>query len=175
MRRFRNGNRRRQVHQLRQNAGQLETHFRTANDHIDRPFFNQKLTALESRRQLLAYGLLDNARTGKADQRFRLGNVQIAQHRKARRYAAHGRVGQHGDVRQSALLHFRQRRGGFRHLHQRHQRFLHTGAPEAEKQISGQLSSSACSTARTKRAPTTEPIDPPIKENSKAAATTGIA
>ena len=47
--------------------------------------------------------------------------------------------------------------------------------PEAEKQISGQLSSSACSTARTKRAPTTEPIEPPIKENSNAAATTGIS
>lgn len=39
--------------------------------------------------------------------------------------------------------------------------------PEAEKQISGQLSSSACSTARTKRAPTTEPIDPPHKGEFK--------
>ena len=46
--------------------------------------------------------------------------------------------------------------------------------PEAEKQISGQLSSSACSTARTKRAPTTDPMEPPIKANSNAAATTGI-
>ncbi|CSB70012.1 Uncharacterised protein [Vibrio cholerae] len=45
--------------------------------------------------------------------------------------------------------------------------------PLAEKQINPQLCSIAASTARTKRAPTTEPIEPPIKENSKAHATTG--
>ncbi len=92
---------------------------------------------------------------------FWLGNVQIAQHRKARRYAAHGRVGQHGDVRQSALLHFRQRREVFAICISDISASCIRAPPEAEKQISGQLSSSACSTARTKRAPTTEPIEPP--------------
>ncbi|MNN22387.1 hypothetical protein D3C81_1357440 [compost metagenome] len=45
--------------------------------------------------------------------------------------------------------------------------------PEAEKQISGQRFSSAYSAARTKRAPTTAPIEPPMKLNSKTQATTG--
>ena len=46
--------------------------------------------------------------------------------------------------------------------------------PLEEKHTNGQLSSSACSTARTKRAPTTDAIDPPIKANSNEAATIGM-
>ncbi|MNZ85919.1 hypothetical protein D3C78_1047260 [compost metagenome] len=46
--------------------------------------------------------------------------------------------------------------------------------PLAEKHTSGQLSSSACSTARTKRAPTTDDMEPPIKANSNEAATIGM-
>src|SRR5690606_24251535 len=45
--------------------------------------------------------------------------------------------------------------------------------PEAEKQTSGQRCSSATLAARTKRSPTMAPIDPPMKANSKAQATTG--
>ena len=46
--------------------------------------------------------------------------------------------------------------------------------PLAEKQTKPQLFSIAASTALTKRAPTTEPIEPPMKENSKAHATIGM-
>ncbi|MCY1276430.1 hypothetical protein D9M70_250950 [compost metagenome] len=45
--------------------------------------------------------------------------------------------------------------------------------PEAEKQTSGQRFSSATLAARTKRAPTTAPMEPPMKLNSKTQATTG--
>ena len=43
--------------------------------------------------------------------------------------------------------------------------------PVAEKQISGTRSASAASAARVKRSPTTEPIEPPMNENSNAHAT----
>ena len=45
--------------------------------------------------------------------------------------------------------------------------------PEAVKQTKGIFSSAQASTARANRSPTTEPIDPPIKLNSKAAAING--
>ncbi|MDT4823330.1 hypothetical protein FQZ97_565540 [compost metagenome] len=46
--------------------------------------------------------------------------------------------------------------------------------PEAEKQTSGQRCSRATLAARTKRSPTMAPMEPPMKENSKAQATIGI-
>ena len=46
--------------------------------------------------------------------------------------------------------------------------------PVAVKLTNGVFCSIAASTPRTKRSPTTEPIDPPMKSNSKQATTTGI-
>ena len=45
--------------------------------------------------------------------------------------------------------------------------------PVAVKQTNGTFCSIAVSTPRTKRSPTTEPIEPPMKSNSKQAATSG--
>ena len=45
--------------------------------------------------------------------------------------------------------------------------------PVAVKQMNGVFWSIAASTPRTKRSPTTEPIEPPMNSNSKAAATIG--
>ena len=64
------------------------------------PLLEQELAALESFGQLLADRLLDDARAGEADQRLRLGDVEIAEHREARRHAAGRRIGEHGDVGQ---------------------------------------------------------------------------
>ena len=44
--------------------------------------------------------------------------------------------------------------------------------PEAVTQMKGSFCSIATRTPRTKRSPTTEPIEPPMKSNSKAAHTT---
>ena len=44
----------------------------------------QKFRTLKAFRQLLADGLLDDARSGKADQRAGFGDVEIAQHGEAR-------------------------------------------------------------------------------------------
>ena len=45
--------------------------------------------------------------------------------------------------------------------------------PVAVKQTKGTFCSTAVSTPRTKRSPTTEPIEPPMNSNSKQAATSG--
>ena len=45
--------------------------------------------------------------------------------------------------------------------------------PVAVKLTKGTFCSTAASTPRTKRSPTTEPIEPPMKSNSKQAATSG--
>ena len=45
--------------------------------------------------------------------------------------------------------------------------------PDAVTQINGQLAATAAFTPRTKRSPTTEPIEPPMNLNSNAATTTG--
>ena len=86
--------------------------------------------------QLDPHGGFDHARSGKTDQRLGLGNHHIAQKRKARTHAAHGRVGQHADVRQAFLGQTGQRGIGFGHLHQAQQPFLHaraSGGGEANK------------------------------------------
>ena len=98
------------------------------DDQVDRAVLEQELAALEAFGQRLAHGLLDDARAGEADQRARLGDVEVAEHRQARGHAARGRVGQHGDERQARLRHPRQHRTRLAHLQQREQAFLHARA-----------------------------------------------
>ena len=62
------------------------------------PWSRRYSALLKSLRQLLADGLLDHARAGEADQRARLGDVHVAQHRVGGGDAAGGRIGQHHDV-----------------------------------------------------------------------------
>jgi hypothetical protein len=87
--------------------------------------------------------------------------------------AAHGRVGQHADVGQLGLGQARQRGIGLGHLHQAQQAFLHARAAGGGEADEGHLLLDGGLTPRTKRSPTTEPIEPPMKSNSKQAATTG--
>ena len=74
-----------------------------------------------------------------------------------------------------ALRQPRQRGVGLGHLHQAQQAFLHAraaGGGEADERHAA--ARSRLSTPRTKRSPTTEPIEPPMKSNSKQAATSGM-
>src|SRR5712692_8525058 len=80
---------------------------------VEEAMLEQELGALETFGQLLADGLLDHARPGKADQRAGLGNVQIAQHGVAGGDASGGRVGEHGDVGHAHFVQPRQRRRDF--------------------------------------------------------------
>ncbi len=95
------------------------------HDHVDHAVVAQIFGLLKAFGKLLADGLLDHARTGEADQRARLGNVHVAEHRVGRGNAAGRRIGENDDV---GLTHFAQalhRDSGARHLHQRENAFLH--------------------------------------------------
>ena len=96
--------------------------------HVDHAVLVQILRALEAFGQLLADGLLDDARTGEADQRARLGDVDVAQHGVGRGDAAGGRIGQHDDVGLAGLAQHLHRHRGARQLHQRQDAFLHARA-----------------------------------------------
>jgi len=67
------------------------------DDHIDKAVILHKLGALESLRQVLADGLLDDTRTGKTDKGAGLGDDDVAQHGKTGRGPARGRVGEDGE------------------------------------------------------------------------------
>src|SRR2546426_7778626 len=60
------------------------------DDGIEKAVLQQELGGLKTLRQLLANGLLDDARAGETDQRAGLGDVQITQHGVAGGHAAGG-------------------------------------------------------------------------------------
>ena len=91
----------------------------------------QELAALKSFGELLPDRLLDDPRPRESDQRSRLCDVEVAEHRKACRYAAGGRVGQHGDIRDAGPVQSRQCSGDLGHLHQREHAFHHACAARA--------------------------------------------
>ena len=68
--------------------------------HVDHAVILQVLGALEAVGQLLADGLLDHPRPGKADQRAGLGEMHVAEHGVGRRDAAGRRIGEHDDIGQ---------------------------------------------------------------------------
>jgi hypothetical protein len=99
----------------------------------------QELGALEAGRQLLADRLLDDARPGEADQRVRLGEDHVAEHRHRGGDAAGGRVEEHGDERHPRLAQPRPRRRGLRHLHEAQHALLHPGASRRAEHHGGPL------------------------------------
>ena len=98
------------------------------HDFVDHALFQKIFRALEAFRQFLADRLLDHARSGKADERVGLGDMDIAQHGVGGCDTACGRVGQNDDIGQGRIAqHFHGDRGA-RHLHQRQAAFLHARA-----------------------------------------------
>jgi hypothetical protein len=80
------------AHHQRQQFGQAIAQLAAVADLVDGTVLEQEFRTLEAFRQLFAHGLLDHARAGEADQRLRLGDVDVAQHRERGRHAAGGRV-----------------------------------------------------------------------------------
>src|SRR5258708_6867948 len=74
-------------------------HVAALDDRVEESMLQQKFAALEALRQLLADGLLDDARAREADECAGLGDVQVAQHGETCGDSAGGRIGQHADVR----------------------------------------------------------------------------
>src|SRR5712692_993932 len=82
----------------------VRLHLAPLHHRVQEAVLEQEFAVLESGRQLLADGLLDHPRPGESDQRARLGDIQVPQHREARRYAARGRIGQHAEVGHAGLV-----------------------------------------------------------------------
>src|SRR5579859_3436938 len=75
---------------------------------IQEPVFQQELRPLESFRQFLADGLFDYARPGKSNQRARLSDVDVAEHRETRRHSSGRWVREQRNVRQFGVVQPRQ-------------------------------------------------------------------
>ena len=101
---------------------------------IHKPMLHQKLRPLEPFRQFLSYCLLNNPRSRKPNQRMRLRQNNIPQHRPARRHAARRRVRQHTHIQKPRITVSFQRRRRLRHLHQRNNPLLHPRPSRARKQ-----------------------------------------
>ena len=83
--------------------GQRGAQLAALHHHVEHAVLQQIFGALEAFRQLLADRLLDDAGAGEADQRARLGDLDVAQHGEAGGDAAGGRIGQHHDDRAARL------------------------------------------------------------------------
>ena len=103
-------------------------HVAAVDDHVDLAFLQEEFGALEAFGKLFTHGLLDHARTGKADQGLRFGDDDVAHEGERRRHTAHRRVGQNRNEGQTRFGETRHGRRGLRHLHERQEAFLHAGA-----------------------------------------------
>ena len=83
-----------------QDMGQRGAKVLTLDDGVDQAMFERELGGLEPFGQLLANGVADNALPGEADERFGLGQDDVAVHSERRGDAAGGGIGDDRDVRQ---------------------------------------------------------------------------
>jgi hypothetical protein len=88
----------------------------------------QELGALESFRQLLADGLLDDAGAGESDESAGFGDVEVAQHGEAGGDASGGGVGEDGDEGDAGLVEAGERGGDLGELHEADDAFHHAGS-----------------------------------------------
>jgi hypothetical protein len=96
----------------------LRFHLAAIDDQIEHAMLEEELAALEPIWQLLPNGLLDNAGPCIADQRARLGDIQVTEHRKARRDTACGWVGENRNVGNALLIESCERGTNLCHLHE---------------------------------------------------------
>src|ERR1700720_206198 len=71
----------RQLQQQPQQRRDPVAHLAAVDNHVDGSVVEQEFAALEALRQGFAHGLLDDAGPGEADQRARLGEVQVPEQR----------------------------------------------------------------------------------------------
>src|SRR5690349_12306313 len=143
------------------------------HDHVDGALLQQELGALEAFGERLAHGLLDHARAGEADERA--GSASTASPMKAKEAETPPMV---GSVRTEmngcrAAESWWSAAVVFAICMSERSPSCMRAPPVAVKHTKGSSSSQEACTARTKRSPTTEPMEPPRKPNSNAAATTG--
>ena len=115
----------------------LPLQLEAADDAVDHAVREQELGALKAGRELLPNRLLDDARTGEADERALLGEVHLPEEREARRDAARGWVEEHAEVGKPRVPVALERRDGLGHLHQAEDAFLHARPSAGAEQYDG--------------------------------------
>src|SRR5690606_22046313 len=90
--------------------------------------FHLEFGGLESLRQFYAERAFDETLAREADVGPGLGKDYIAEARETGVYATRGRVGEHRDERHAGFVHFADSIGGFGHLHEGEDAFLHARA-----------------------------------------------
>ena len=135
------------LHSSRHSRASVGAQLVAMHHHVDHAVVFEIFGALEAVGQLLADGLLDDARAREADQRAGLRDVHVAEHRVGGRDAAGGRIGQHHDVGLARLAQHLDRDGGARKLHQRQNALLHARAAGGRKHDEGRAPSARRSPA----------------------------
>ena len=74
-----------------ESARYVRLHFRAFYHRVKEPVFEQELGFLKTFGQFLANGLFDDARPRESNERARLSDIQIAQHREAGGHATGSR------------------------------------------------------------------------------------
>src|SRR5262245_64366175 len=116
------------VGEERENAAERVLEVAPLDDQVELAVREQEFRPLEALGKRLANRLGDDTRAGEPDQRARLGENNVAEHREARGDAAGGGIGEDRDVRQAAGAEPLERSRGLGHLHQREDALLHPRA-----------------------------------------------
>src|SRR5215831_14014721 len=88
------GHRRRLLHHQREHLRDAFAHIASIEDEVERSVIQEEFAALKTLGKCFSNGLLNDARTRKSDQRLRLSNVDISEHREARRDTAGRGIGE---------------------------------------------------------------------------------
>ncbi|VVT33323.1 conserved hypothetical protein [Roseovarius sp. EC-SD190] len=133
-----------QAHEHAGDCDQLVAQLGAGGHAVEHAVIQQVFGALKALGQFLADGLFDDARPGKADERARFGNLDIAQHRIGCGDAAGGGVGQHDDIGQVRLFQHLHGDGGAGHLHEAENPLLHARATGGGKEDERALELNGC-------------------------------
>ena len=115
-----------------QNIRQHDPLIITFHDLINKSMLQKKLRFLESFWKLLADSLLDDSRTGKTDESFRLCQNDISQHSKACSYTTCCRICENRYIEKSCIAVLTKCHTCFCHLHQGYKSLLHSGTAGAD-------------------------------------------
>src|SRR5262245_21626918 len=116
------------MHAERENSARRDLEGAPLCDQVELAVREQEFRPLEALGKRLPDRLGDDPRPGEPDQRARLGEDDVAQHREARGDAAGGGIGEDRDVRQAGGPEPLEGGRGLGHLHQREDAFLHPRA-----------------------------------------------